>query len=158
MLTTAPPLITDDGALHEDDVTVHEDNGSIPKDGGAVHEDDGAIQHNILKFMEFMTGGGLLQGAGRNRVRKSRIHWARSFKLEDDFVGPWEELSGDGLDPPPLNRGALVLSHEGPFTPDSPGRAVCSQGRWGLLGKRQRGLGGLGGGQGGLLVVVGLAM
>ena len=77
-----------------------------------------------------MTGGGLLQGAGRNRVRKSRIHWARSFKLEDDFVGPWEELSGDGLDPPPLNRGALVLSHEGPFTPDSPGRAGCSQGRW----------------------------
>ena len=36
MLTTAPPLHTDDGAIHEDD--------------GAVHEDDCAVQHNFLIF------------------------------------------------------------------------------------------------------------
>ena len=34
MLTTAPPLHVDDGAVHEDN--------------GAVHKDDGAVQHNVL--------------------------------------------------------------------------------------------------------------
>ena len=72
-----------------------------------------------LALGEFMIGGGLLQDAGRNRVGKSLIHWAKSFLLEGGFFVPWEELSGDGLHPPPLNRGALDLFHEGLFSEES---------------------------------------
>ena len=36
LLTTAPPLHTDNGAVHEDD--------------GGVHKDNGAVRHNVLIF------------------------------------------------------------------------------------------------------------
>ena len=48
MLTTAPPLHTNDGAVHEDDGAVHKDDGGVHNDDGAVHKDDGAVQHNVL--------------------------------------------------------------------------------------------------------------
>ena len=41
MLTTAPPLHTDDSAVQEDD-------GAIHKDYGAMHKDYGAVQYKVL--------------------------------------------------------------------------------------------------------------
>ena len=43
MLTTAPPLETDDGAIHKD-------NGAEHEDDGGVHKDNGAVQHIVCIF------------------------------------------------------------------------------------------------------------